>query len=245
MAFLSLFGMAAISHVHASANPMLTLAPLNTGSVQISVAGPAFAPIQLYYYNQYNQMIFVSVIGTTDGSGYFTTTVPTTQYGIPGGSFVVVSFAYGVNSPPVAWPSYYSYQNPYPIITYPTPPVYTPPYQYYIPPQIYLSQTSLNLPVGQNSTVTISSNTYYDNNYGYNGGYYISSNSNPFIANVSVNGNLIYIHANNPGSTSISICQYGGTCARLYVNVLYQPQPVYTPYPVTYPWWQQYMPWRW
>ena len=240
LAMLCLFGTASVSHVWAYANPTLNLAPLANGNVQISVTGPVFAPIQLYYYNQYNQMVFVAALGTTDGGGYFTATVPATQYNIPGGSFVIASFAYGVNSPPVAWPTSYLYQNSYPVITYPTQPVYTAPYSYYPPPQIYLSQTSINLSVGQNSTVMVSGGMY-----NYSSGYYISSNSNPFIVSASINGSTIYIHANNPGSANVNICQYGSTCARLYVNVIYQPQPIYTPYPVSYPWWQQYVPWRW
>ena len=74
-----------------------------------------------------------------------------------------------------------------------------------------LSQTSLSLGVGQTSAITI---------YG-NGSYYVSSNSNSYVASGLLAGNIINVTALQNGTTNIYICQNGSgsTCATLYVTV--------------------------
>jgi hypothetical protein len=52
-----------------------------------------------------------------------------------------------------------------------------------------------------------------------NGGYYVSSNSNPNILSVSVSGSSLVISGITVGSANISICQTGGQCNTLYVSV--------------------------
>jgi hypothetical protein len=78
-----------------------------------------------------------------------------------------------------------------------------------------LSQTSLSLTVGQNSTVSI-----YNNSYSY-GSYYVSSNSSSGVASVSLSGSSLYVNALSVGNTSVIICQssYTSSCATLYVTV--------------------------
>jgi len=74
---------------------------------------------------------------------------------------------------------------------------------------IVLSQSSISLALSQSSSVYITGS----------GSYYVSSNSNPGIASVSINGNTINISATTIGSTNVYVCQTGGQCATLIVNV--------------------------
>ncbi|MCK9577951.1 peptidoglycan-binding protein [bacterium] len=74
---------------------------------------------------------------------------------------------------------------------------------------ITLSQNNLSLSSGQSSSVYITGS----------GSYYISSNSNSGVASAVINGNNINVSALNTGSSNIYICQTGGQCATLIVNV--------------------------
>ena len=73
-----------------------------------------------------------------------------------------------------------------------------------------LSQTSLSLTVGQNSTVSA-----------YNvSSAYISSNSNPSVASAYANGTQITVNALMAGNTNIYVCgQSSSQCAYVYVTV--------------------------
>lgn len=75
--------------------------------------------------------------------------------------------------------------------------------------QLVLSQTNLNLTIGQSSTVSISGN----------GGYYIASNSNSGIASAAVSGSSLVVSAISVGTDSISLCQSGGQCANINVVI--------------------------
>jgi hypothetical protein len=75
-----------------------------------------------------------------------------------------------------------------------------------------LSQTSLNLNVGQSATVTASMPVY-------NPSFYISSNSNSYVASASVSGNQINVYGLASGSTNISVCSSSSVCTTLYVTV--------------------------
>ena len=76
-----------------------------------------------------------------------------------------------------------------------------------------LDKTSLVLALGQSATVTA-----------YNNGtnlIYLSSNSNPIVANANINGNQISITAGNYGSTVVTVCAQASTvtCANTYISV--------------------------
>lgn len=88
------------------------------------------------------------------------------------------------------------------------------PYSTYSSGTLSLSQTNLTMTVGQTSNVT----AY--NYYSY-GNLYISSNSNPSVVTASISGNNISLYANMSGSSTVSVCQSGGSsaCATIYVNV--------------------------
>lgn len=76
-----------------------------------------------------------------------------------------------------------------------------------------LSQTSLVLPLGNSSTITA-----YNNGTNF---IYLSSNSNPPVVNVTIDGNSITLKALNYGSTVVTVCAGTGTpsCASVYVTV--------------------------
>ncbi len=77
-----------------------------------------------------------------------------------------------------------------------------------------LSQTSLGLSVGQSASVTANYPVY-----GYSNSFYISNNSNSYVASASVSGNQINVYGLASGSTNISICSSSSVCATLYVTV--------------------------
>ncbi len=74
-----------------------------------------------------------------------------------------------------------------------------------------LNQTSLSLTVGQSSVITASTG----------GPFFLSSNSNPSVANVTFNGDQITITANTVGTTDLAICLVSatGSCETAVVNV--------------------------
>lgn len=76
-----------------------------------------------------------------------------------------------------------------------------------------LDKTSLVLPIGQSATITASNN---GTNF-----LYLSMNSNPPVANVSISGNKITVTAINYGATTVTVCSQTSvsTCASAYVNV--------------------------
>jgi ferredoxin len=65
------------------------------------------------------------------------------------------------------------------------------------------------LSAGQESTVYVTGT----------GSYYISNNSNSNVASEQISGSSIVITALTAGSANVSICQSGGQCATLYINV--------------------------
>lgn len=71
------------------------------------------------------------------------------------------------------------------------------------------SQNNISVGVGQSQTVTLTGT----------GNYYLASNQNPNVALVAVSLNSVLVNGIAPGSTSASICQSGGQCNALYVNV--------------------------
>jgi len=75
-----------------------------------------------------------------------------------------------------------------------------------------LSQTSAVLAIGQSTTITANN---------ANGLIYLSNNSNPPVANLSINGTQITINATSSGSTTASLCLVNNTstCASVYITV--------------------------
>jgi len=78
--------------------------------------------------------------------------------------------------------------------------------------QLSLSQSNVNLNVGQSNTVTV-----YN---GSNNNLYISQNSSPNVVSATLSNYLVTLYGINPGSATIYICSYNQSgCASLYVSV--------------------------
>ena len=77
---------------------------------------------------------------------------------------------------------------------------------------LYLSQASLNINVGQTSTVSVSGN----------GGnvFYLGSNTNSSVASANINGNIITVYGLRNGTANLQVCQNNtGGCVTLYASV--------------------------
>jgi peptidoglycan hydrolase-like protein with peptidoglycan-binding domain len=72
-----------------------------------------------------------------------------------------------------------------------------------------MSQNNVSLVVGQNSTISLSGN----------GSYYLSSNTTPTVASVTVSGSSAVVDGLSPGNTNATICESGGSCATLIVTI--------------------------
>lgn len=176
----------------ATVPPTLQLAATGTGdNVTITVHGDPNASV-LLSYTQSGSGPMISSLGTTDGSGSFTSTVSSATYGIASGSLVyaIVGGTGGPHSQTVTWPTVTAANS------------------------LTLSQSAVVLNAGQSTTVTAS-------NVG-GGTLYVSNNSNPPIANVSVSGANVSISGNTAGQTTVTVCAVGNTnnCPSVSVTVL-------------------------
>ncbi len=75
---------------------------------------------------------------------------------------------------------------------------------------IALSQSSVSLNVGQTNTIYITGS----------GNYYVSSNTSPNIATVTINGSSAVVSALSLGSDTVSVCQNSGQCSVLSIGVI-------------------------
>jgi hypothetical protein len=185
LAVALIFG-ATASVAHA-ATPSLALAS-GTTFVQISVNGDPNQTVALYYYTPGTSTInSVGTIGSTNNTGYFSTTVNNGSYNIPSGAniYVVVNAQQSTNA---MWPSFSG-------------------------GNIYLSQSSIVMNQGQNSSISISGGT------GSN--YYVSSNSNASVVGASVSGSILSLNALSNGYATINVCSLSSTtsCAAISVTV--------------------------
>jgi hypothetical protein len=172
-----------------------TLSVLATGggdNVQISVTGDPSASV-LLSYTMVGVGAQIASLGSTDGSGSFSMTISSANYGLTTGTLVtaIVGGTGGPRSPTVAWPTVSAGTN-----------------------SLTLSQNALVLNVGSSATVTATPQG--------SAALYLSNNSNSSIANVSLSGNQVTMTGNIPGVTTVSICQIGNTtnCPTIYITVL-------------------------
>jgi len=183
-------------------SPTLSLSQAGGDNVTVTVNGDSYASIELNYtLSGSNLPTKISNFGMTNQSGYFSTTISASAYGLNSGAQVYVVIN-GQQSPVAQLSSYgggctYNCGSPY---------------------GLSLSQTTVNLSVGQTQTVTIYNNNNYYNNF------YISSNSNSNAVSASISGSQINLYGLANGSSTISVCAYGysysnSACASIYVNV--------------------------
>lgn len=142
-------------------------------------------------YLNNSSAVQMSALGVTNSSGSFSMTVSTAAYGIAPNSL----FSVTVNSQKsvsAVWPYATSTA---------------------AAASLSLSQTGASLSVGQSMTITA-----YNNNTSV---LYLSGNSSPAVANVSINGNQFTISANTSGSTTVTVCSVANSsnCANISVTV--------------------------
>jgi len=76
---------------------------------------------------------------------------------------------------------------------------------------VTFSQTNPVVAVSQSTTVTI---------YGGSGnGFYVSSNTNPSVAQINIDSNILTIKGITNGTSSVSVCAVSGSCGSITVNV--------------------------
>ena len=132
-----------------------------------------------------------SVLGNTDSSGNFSATISTATYGISPGSLFAVTVN-GQRSGSQTWPYTTSTT---------------------VSSVLSLSQTGLTMTVGQTASITANNNSASS--------LFLSSNSSPSVANVTISGNTITVTANLAGSTTVNVCSLANTanCANFLVTV--------------------------
>jgi len=201
--------------VHAN-TPTLSISATGSGdSVTISVYGDPYSNVVLYYQNNVysTQSQF---IGTTNSSGYLSTTVSTSSYGVTAGSTVYV-IVNNQTSSSVAWPYNYNNNNNYNCYNYG--------YNYgNCYGSLTLSQTNVSVAVGQSVSITISGGNLPYTMY--------TTGTNIFQAVIS--GNTLQVSGLYSGSGSVNVCSSGGTgsgCVVLSVTV--NPTNYYVP-PINY-----------
>jgi hypothetical protein len=169
-----------------AATPSLSLSATGSGDqVQVNVTGDPNASVVLFAGGQAN------VLGTTNTSGTFSTTVSSVTYNIAANAAVYVKTGgiNGTQSSTTTWP-YFQSSSSSNTLTF--------------------SQTAVLLNPGQTSTITASTSSLY-----------LLSNTNPATANVNLNANQITVTANTYGTTVATICATGTTtnCPSISVTV--------------------------
>jgi hypothetical protein len=175
-----------------AATPSMSVSSTGTGDdVSLNVNGDANTSV-FFFYTKTGIGLTGVYIGDTNNSGYLSKTIGTSSYGVGENSMVYVTTG-GVSG----------FQSNHVMWPYTASSASS---------NLALSKTSLALLVGQSSVVTASNSS---------GTLYLSNNSNPPVANVSLNGSQITVNALGSGSTLVTICQLGSAskCAGIYVMV--------------------------
>lgn len=186
------FGMLA-AFAHASLTPTVQLLPTGDGdTVTVNVTGDPSEAVELFYVKSgYGSQI--AFLGDTNVNGILSATLSSSADGIITGTPVHVAVG-GINGTPSATTNW-------PVVSTS------------LTGTITLSPTSMVVNVGQTATVGVTS--------GVSGSLYISNNSNPSVANVSVSGSVVSVTGLAFGSTTVTICSLSSTsnCPSLYIRV--------------------------
>ena len=193
--FLTLLALFSFSAKVYAMTPTLSLSGTGDGdSVQVNVTGDPNASVILFYTkNGVGQQM--PPIGTTNVNGTLTMTISTSGYGVVAGSSVYIRTGSlnGPQSATIVWPAVASMLSASNMFS--------------------LSQTGLVLTLGQSATVTATNLN--------SSSIYLSSNTNPQIANFSISGSQITVTGNSYGSTTGMFCLINNTanCGSVYVIV--------------------------
>ena len=192
-------GVFGIASTALAATPNLYLSASGSDNVTLNISNAdPNSSVQLSYTQPGSSLATtISNFGYTNSSGYFSTSVSASSYGINSGAQLYVTVN-GQQSNQVTYSgSGYCYSGNCGI------------------GGLTFSQTNVSLNVGQSTTITMSSgvnmNAYPP---------YVSTNSNSSVASASISGSQLTVYGNNSGSTTITVCLSGGsTCGSVYVSV--------------------------
>ncbi len=178
LAFVAAAGLilAAAGTVYATVTPTLSLTSAGDGNTVDVNVTGDPSASVILFYTQTNVGQELTTLGTTNSSGSFSGSISTSGLGIAGGSVVYVRTD-GINGPQSASVSWPN------LSTTGT---------------LSLSQTGISLTVGQSTSVTVSNATANS--------LYLSNNSNPSVANVSISGGQVTFTGINLGSTVATLC---------------------------------------
>ncbi len=172
--------------------PTLSLSATGSGdNVQINVTGNPNVSVLLSFTEAGSSGPQIDSLGSTDSNGNFSMTVSSATYGLTSGTLVTAML--GGTSGPES-----------PTVAWPTVTSAN---------ALSLSQNAVVLDAGSSASVTSSGIG--------SGSLYVSNNSNPSVANVSISGSQVTISGNTAGSTTITLCQVGNTttCPSVYAVV--------------------------
>lgn len=190
---LAIVGMLFSAAPALAASPNLTLISSGGDNVTLTVTNAdSNAPVQLNYIQPGSSLATtITNFGYTNGSGYFTTMVSGSSYGINSGSQVYVTInGQQSNRTTLGGGSGCGIYGCGGALTF--------------------SQNNLNLNYNQSQIINVYAN----------GSVYIQSNSSPAVADAYVSGTNLTVTAKNvTGSTNINVCASGGACGNLFVNV--------------------------
>lgn len=179
---LILAGLLIFANTSLAAIQPYVLAAVSSGDqVQIRVTGDPNSFTQLLFYRPgATTPTTVTNFGTTDSNGNLNTTISSGTYGISGGA-QVYAIINGLSSPTITWPSYTS--------------------------SLSLSQTNLQLTIGQNFTITASTQVY------------VAYNSNSSVLGASTNNTQVNLTANTNGVSQLTLCGANAGCTTVNVTV--------------------------
>ncbi|MES3005835.1 MAG: hypothetical protein V4664_02715 [Patescibacteria group bacterium] len=203
---VAIFGVFFAAQIAQAATPVLTFSNAGNSQVRIDVTGDVNSSVQLYFYNPPNSGNIQSagIIGTTNSSGYFTTIVSNTAYGIPVGTSVFVNVN-NQQSSGVAWPTITG-------------------------GNVYLGQTNIYLNVNQSGTVTISggTGTYYISTNSNSNVATASINGSVLTVNGINNGNTTFTvcSASTASSCATLYVSVGGGSYNNNQSVYFDPTTV-------------------
>ena len=180
-------------HVHAYVTPTLSVYGTGDGdSVQVTVYADPNSSVTFYYLKTGVGQQIIS-LGNTNSSGYFSTNISSSQYGILSNSLVHVTIngINGISSSMVSWPVVSGNNS-----------------------GNFLNQTSVTVSIGQSATINTTNSV---------NSLSISSNSNSGVASVYTGNNQVTVTGLSWGSTTITVCNtyynLSPNCQNLYVTV--------------------------
>lgn len=194
--------------------PQFTASSDGSSNVKLTINNAApYSQITLYQRQNTELWTTITNFGTTDQSGYFSTSigVGSTYNNRPIEYYVMVAGQQtGVQS---VYPSgYYNNYNNYNnnnCFYY-----NNCSNNYSNNSTLTFSESNVSLSTGQSRVVTINANNSFYNNFN------ISSNSNSSIVSTSLNNNALTLYAQNPGQSTITVCQTSvNYCGSINVNV--------------------------